>query len=422
MKLPRSRKVPARAVSAAFATALAVGSAALVAGAATAGDVSFESGTRCSAGSGAGFDAVLGFTGALPDTVAEGQDVELPPVEAAVTLPSAAVDALRGSGVEQVDIALDASLRLGQGERTTELPVEGMVSDAVSLPGSGELDVALSGSVPEYTPADTGPVRVELVELVAGGTAYPSGSAKPRPIECAGTGHGEELGTITVAGSAESPGESTDDGGDPAESDDSGVTMAEPAAPGIELDVSFDVDAVSHIAGLGSDLELEQGRFDGVIYEEDGENKVRGDLDIPPSAGYFVAFDFMPTTSTVELVQHGEVSGDAELDLAEQQAHVDLDAELFVLLSDVRQDGVSLGVGDECRTRVPASIEITGTVNLAEGAESRMDRSEYTIPTFTGCGMHEPLDPLMTGLVSGGGNLLDTTLTTRCIATCPERE
>ncbi|MBA0125516.1 hypothetical protein H0B56_08180 [Haloechinothrix sp. YIM 98757] len=264
-----------------------------------------------------------------------------------------------------------------------------------------------------------GRVRSRAVSTRAAAAAFATVA-----LACAAVGVADTtgIGTIPVAAEgtpASDPSAGSDDG--TGEAEESGVA-AEQANPGIELEVSFDVDSVSRIAAFDSELHLERGRFDGVIYEEDGENKLRGDLDIPASDGYFVAFDFMPVTSTVELLQHEEVTGTSELDLVNQRAHVEMEAELFVALSDVRQDGIPLRVGDECRTRVPATIEITGWVNLVEGAESEMDQSVYAIPTFTGCGSAEDLDPLMTGLVAGEGNLLDTTLTTRCVATCPVRE
>ena len=50
-----------------------------------------------------------------------------------------------------------------------------------------------------------------------------------------------------------------------------------------------------------------------------------------------------------------------------------------------------------------------------------------TIPPFTGCGVSEDLDPLITGLVSGGGNFVKLTQGSICTLTgsnngCPPEE
>ncbi|MDV6014314.1 hypothetical protein [Haloechinothrix sp. LS1_15] len=253
--------------------------------------------------------------------------------------------------------------------------------------------------------------------------AIPGAGATEGESATAGEGHGGPQGeqhdeVASTDGDSTTDGEPPGESGDGAEHGDMAIPMQ---APGIELWVSFYVDSVSRIAGFDSELHIDTGRFDGVIREgrePGGPLEMEGDLDLPDSDGYFLAFDFMPTTSTVGFVQHGKVTGTAELDLIEQVSHVDAEAELFIVVSEVEQDGIPLRVGDECRTRVPATIPIQGEVSLIPGATSRMEQVEYEIPSFTGCGVDEDLDPLLTGLVSGHGNLLDTELTVRCIG-CP---
>jgi hypothetical protein len=60
-------------------------------------------------------------------------------------------------------------------------------------------------------------------------------------------------------------------------------------------------------------------------------------------------------------------------------------------------------VGDNCRTRSPITIEVSGTVDLANFG---LDASgEFEIPRFEGCGL---LTPILSALISGPGNTFST--------------
>lgn len=175
------------------------------------------------------------------------------------------------------------------------------------------------------------------------------------------------------------------------------------------LMVQMKVNGVSRIAKFDSELNIGPGLFDGEICEsEDDWKPIEGDLKLPPADGYFVAFRFVPVTNTTHLVPAGRSKGKAKLELP--YAHIDLTNKLYIKLTNVKQDGVPLNVGKRCRTATPAIIPLKGKVNMTPGAESVI-KSTYTIPKFSGCGLSEDLDPLLTGLVSGPGNQLTTRLT-----------
>lgn len=185
------------------------------------------------------------------------------------------------------------------------------------------------------------------------------------------------------------------------------------------LKVSMTVNGTSRIAKLRSELKVGPGEFNGEIYEASGDDPeeldLEGDLELPPSAGYFVVFGFMPTTNTTVFDQVGRAKGKTRLDLVNMSSDVDMVVRLNIVLRDVKQDGVPLNVGNKCRTEVPAQIRIKGKVNLAPESESVI-KSRYTIPRFSGCGVTEDLDPLITGMVSGPDNLLTSRMKMRCIA------
>ncbi|WP_199440015.1 hypothetical protein [Umezawaea beigongshangensis] len=163
--------------------------------------------------------------------------------------------------------------------------------------------------------------------------------------------------------------------------------------------VRYRVDGVSHLAKLGSDLVIGPGEMVAEIDLLTG--RISGVLTLPPSSGRFLAFGFVPTTSDVVLAPVGEVTG--TIVNGRITAHVDLD----IGLTRTAVDGVDLRIGEGCRTRQPASIDLEGPFDLARIPLT----GTYAIPAYGGCGADEPLDPLLTGLVSGPGNDLEMTLT-----------
>ncbi|WAL69437.1 hypothetical protein ORV05_17235 [Amycolatopsis cynarae] len=188
------------------------------------------------------------------------------------------------------------------------------------------------------------------------------------------------------------------------------TAAAQPGGP--LLTAKFLVDGTSRIAKLGSDLVLRQGTFDAGLYQGDGTTiRIEGDLSLPATPGYFLAFRFMPVTSRVALPQDGKATGTADISGGLFTPKIDVTVRVYLVLSEVAEDGQPIAVGPDCRTRSPLVIPMRGQTALTPGAKSTIE-STFDIPPFTGCGVGEDLDPLMTGLISGPGNTMKTTLTT----------
>lgn len=186
------------------------------------------------------------------------------------------------------------------------------------------------------------------------------------------------------------------------------------APPGDGIVAGYWVDSVTRIAKLGSNLTVPRGRFDALVKST---GTLRGNLTLPAAKGYFVTFGIMPVTSTVELIPDGEAAGTVKIVPGEHglAADSDVTAKIFIALKDVRVDGVPLDVGPACRTRIPASIRIKGVLGLTPEAPPTEVVSTFDMPSFSGCGVREDLDRVLSGLVSGPGNELRTTLSIRCI-------
>lgn len=148
-----------------------------------------------------------------------------------------------------------------------------------------------------------------------------------------------------------------------------------------------------------------------------GELLYRGHQELPPVTATFLAFRFVPVTATLHLTEltsiaiHS-VSGD---NAPPYPITVKTATKVSVHVSNVRVNGVPLNVGADCRTASPV------TVVLFAAGENTLPPKGYTVPTggalsgkvtiprFTGCGVTENLDPLLTGSISGRGNFIKLT-------------
>jgi hypothetical protein len=170
----------------------------------------------------------------------------------------------------------------------------------------------------------------------------------------------------------------------------------------------FALTGVSRIAKLGSDTSV-AGILIACAYITPGGLDQPLDVvavtTLDPTVGaYFVIFRFVPATSTISYEQDGVARGTARLvDFNPNNVETDIVLNLFIQLSETRQDTIDLGAGDHCRTEVSAAFPFKGVIHPVIGSVSDLS-TVYEIPRFSGCGAREDLDPLFTGLISGPGN------------------
>ncbi|WP_019811297.1 DUF6801 domain-containing protein [Saccharomonospora halophila] len=141
------------------------------------------------------------------------------------------------------------------------------------------------------------------------------------------------------------------------------------------------------------------------------ELRHQGENGLPPTRNSFHAFDFMPSSATVELSQVGEMVIDVRFQITGSfDGSVVAVGAMSARLDDVTVNGTPLDVGPDCRTEEPFPVELTADYpdNYAVDAGGTLD-GYVEIPAFSGCGVGEDLDPLMTGLISGPGNYVKMT-------------
>jgi hypothetical protein len=141
-----------------------------------------------------------------------------------------------------------------------------------------------------------------------------------------------------------------------------------------------------------------------------------GKHEFPPSTATFLTFGFVPTTATIELVEHGTVNIFAIGPAVPSQcpppkscatvATVSSRLSVQIVPGSVKVNGVPLNVGSNCATP-PFDAILTGTsasippYNVVTGGPLT---GFVNIPQFSNCGVGENLDPLFNAAISGTRN------------------
>ncbi|WP_157357653.1 DUF6801 domain-containing protein [Amycolatopsis nigrescens] len=346
------------------------------------------------------------FVANFPETVSPGMPIQPAGAVLTVVLAEPTVTALRDAGVQEVRGAVEARLGVRQGGGGQDIPIGPLELPVVTLPGSGELRIPVRAEVPPVSVPVPGPATFELVTA---GLALTDVTCTPEP------GQDNQLFTVTVTGP---PARNTGEVPGGVSVNALPDTVRAAATPLKYSPLRVFVDAKATMRKLNSDLAFPQGRFEGGVVlsvppggDPADRGKLNGTLALPPANGRFIAFSFMPTTALATLEQPEPATGMMKDKL------IDLTIKQVIRLRDVRVDGVPLDVGADCRTVEPMSATLRGSLPLKVGEKGEFV-STFDLPPFTGCGVTEDLDPLLTGLVSGPGNTLYTTLTMECVATC----
>jgi hypothetical protein len=139
-----------------------------------------------------------------------------------------------------------------------------------------------------------------------------------------------------------------------------------------------------------------------------------GDLDIPPFTSTFLSFGFTPTTATLKLTQVDLTIIMVDASLTDPTDYtVEVTSNFSLRAYDVNVNGTPLDVGPNCRG--------SGIIHLVLHREGDYTpdlggtlAGTMTIPSFTGCGVTEDLDPLLTASISGPDNLVRMTQGVAC--------
>lgn len=163
-----------------------------------------------------------------------------------------------------------------------------------------------------------------------------------------------------------------------------------------------------------------------------GKLSYHGKPQFPPATGTFLAFGFMPTTATITLKELGTINiyeiGPYSQVVCGRRCPILATVESRVILhvDHVAINGTPLNIGNSCQTDRPFNVFLHGTSNsnppysIQQGGPIS---GTINVPTFTGCGANENLDPIFDASISGPGNFTKLTQGVVCFllggGTCP---
>lgn len=127
---------------------------------------------------------------------------------------------------------------------------------------------------------------------------------------------------------------------------------------------------------------------------------------LPPATATFLGFGFVPVTATLQLTEIGTIN---IISIGNDSALISntVWSEVSLHVHNVKVNGVPLPVGPHCQASKPILLKLDGDPNghppysLAGGGPLT---GNITVPSFTGCGVTENLNPIFNASISGPKN------------------
>ncbi|MFC7303016.1 DUF6801 domain-containing protein [Streptomyces monticola] len=137
-----------------------------------------------------------------------------------------------------------------------------------------------------------------------------------------------------------------------------------------------------------------------------------GKIGFPDAESTFLTFGFQPTTAKIRFeARPVTIASWRKNNKPGTRAGYYMHLRMY----DVRVGGQPLDVGRECRTARPVDVQLEGDYEVLTGG---VLKGHIDIPPFSGCGVGEDLDPLLTASVSGPDNYIEINQGPICTAPC----
>jgi hypothetical protein len=412
-------------------------------------------------------------TASVPTAGKTSTPIQPTGVSLTMALPPAAVSGMAGLHYATVSAATRLTVSASQGPSGTSVVWPGTTRRAAPRPAHGGLTLTTTGTVPPVTASSAGEVILTAAGLsvtftggqaaipapgpassptpvASGQAAVPAQAAAARPplqVSCTLIpGRHTTLGAVLVTGRAgpalhpagrlsapAPPCPPLPPGGlqlnprFPPPKPPPGSTIGSSPAQGCAFTAGYaDARKLNGAAliqpGLTNvDLFVRTAtNFDPKVNYAEFDNAAvldfHGKRQFPPSTATFLTFGFVPTTATIELLEHGTVNifavGPALPSNCKPHQPCDTIATVASRLSvrivpgSVKVNGVPLNVGSHCETPQFDAI-LTGTsaskppYSVVSGGPLT---GMVTIPKFSNCGVGENLDPIFNSAISGPMN------------------
>jgi uncharacterized protein DUF6801 len=411
----------------------------------------------------------------VPAVARAGKPIQPAGVSLTMTLPPAAVSGLASLGSRTVRAATRLTVSASEGPSGTSVVWPGTTRRPAARPAHGSLTLTTAGAVPSVTASSAGQVVLTAAGLsvtfaggkaavpapgpaqptapTAGGPAAPpaGGGATPAPsgqapapltVTCApAPGQHATLATLLVGGRPSSrPARHAAAVKDcptfPTKGFKLNPRFHHPKPPPGSVKSTFLQQGCAFTTGYADARKLKgaaliQPGLTNVelfvlIFQNQKKNYFQADnaaeLDFhgqhefPPSQATFLTFGFVPTTASIELVEHGTIDIFAVGPLLASNckphqpcstiATVASQLSVKIVPGSVNVNGVPLDVGPNCETP-PFDAVLTGSdasnppYSVQNGGPLT---GTVTIPKFQNCGVGENLDPIFNAAISGPRN------------------
>jgi hypothetical protein len=394
----------------------------------------------------------------VPETGTAGEPIAPDEVSATVTLPPAALADLTALGATSVAGTARLTVTVTQNGESVNADWAGLALPATPIPADGEVTVTATGAVAPVTvvePSDltvvAGDLGLELVPTTADGSATdPAAVSVPCVLN---PDQNATLATVAVPAPTTPPTSGPPSTKRPGVSPGGGIQIGRPppdrtnnaAEPRAAADIPPECGAIpvpprgrvgcayitgySNVKKLDASIRVEPALTNVGIarpvlqlpfLRADNPAELVGGR-FPPMKGSFLVFGFMPIEATLELSQVGPINIHTDgLAVVPFTYSVTSSANVAARIYGVKVNGVPLDVGPSCQTATPIALVLTGgTPQYTDILKGGPLSGFAEIPPFTGCGVTEDLDPLLTGTVSGPGNFVKVTQGNVCVPADP---
>jgi len=401
----------------------------------------------------------------VPATANPGKPIQPAGVSLTMALSPVAIASMAGLHSGTVRAATRLTVSVSEGPSGTSVVWPGTTRRPVPRPAHGALILSTTGTVPSVTASSSGEVVLTAAGLsvtFAGGKAIvpapgpaqspasgqaaipkPSGSAPAALVVNCSLAPGQDatLATLLVTGRPSSrparhAATVVDCPGFPKKGLKLNPRFHHPKPPPGSQKSTFPSQGCAYTTGYADARKLNgaaliQPGLTNVelfllIFQNQKKNYFQADnaaqLDFhgqhifPPSQATFLTFGFVPTTATIELVEHGTIDIFAVGPLlttnckphqpCDTIATVASQLSVKIVPGSVKVNGVPLDVGSQCET-APFDAILTGSsatnppYSVQNGGPLL---GTVTIPKFHNCGAGENLDPIFNAAISGPKN------------------
>ncbi len=388
---------------------------------------------------------------AFPLAATAGRPIQ-PAVQITAVLPEPAVTGLRTAGAATVSGS--DTLAVTETYPGESVPADWQASTpaAAAVPASGSLQLAAAGTAPPAAVANKGKVAFTVGRLALALTPRTAGGAATSPaivqVACTpGKGARTRLASVPVGPAASPKATAGTQQGGPARH-----RLKLPKGCGHIKVVGTGVATCGFITGYADVLKLYGAALlqprrpaqPGLVNVDFAERHVfkhgklieystaelyyGGRHELPPVRATFLAFRFVPVTATLSITELTPISivSVSGITAPPYPISVRATSTVSISVSNVDVNGVPLAIGPHCRPASSVRLVLIGN------GDNTLPPKGYTVPTggpltgrltippFTGCGVTENLDAVLTGSISGPRNFVQMTQGKLCGPSQPQ--